>query len=68
MKRFIRILAAILGTLILLIGLIALRIYSYRTIAFKTGSKLAPSFYLMFAAAISACALLVARGMPAKRL
>jgi uncharacterized SAM-binding protein YcdF (DUF218 family) len=29
MKRFLRILAAILGTLILLIGLISLRIYSY---------------------------------------
>ena len=31
MKKIIRIFAAILGTLILLIGLIALRIYSYRT-------------------------------------
>jgi len=31
MKKIVRILAAILGTLILLIGLIALRIYSYRT-------------------------------------
>ena len=30
MKKFLRILAAILGTLILLIGLISLRIYSYR--------------------------------------
>ena len=30
MKKFLRILAAILGTLILLIGLISLRIYSFR--------------------------------------